>query len=503
MSLEFKKLNFKKFSWCLIKNPVFLKKYNWTPKLCFKVKKYIILVDVLYTNAYPHLLYNEEVVKVLRENRFVRVCIFISEKHDPSFILPYCLKNNIGLKNYNIYGDIETLVELDLEKSRKRKKTIKRDEGWFPSIILAKLQQLKNLKFRYILMDFARDFSKLKTKEKQLKLLCQYIDRIFTTENKFEGDKQSFVNLALFESFLEGRQTQNSDHVFHSFRVFIIGCIIIDEYYSLFKELYSKVFPKVKSFSIEYIWALTSIFHDVGYIKQNHLEALGFDVNSIEPQDIEKYNEALSTITSKASWQKQEYQETLENIVCLISKLQYQRNIAIPFMGIGEYTTGLRRNNRIENYLIDTYNSFLSHSVISCFDTAADIIKRINSLGIHRTKRKAFLFGHLYLAAISICYHDWHLWEELTLQKIFPLNFERYPFAALLIYIDTWDDYKRDKKRNILIDAFTICRKEFIVSVTWKEKEQYLKERIKYDSFKKAIIFPKYFSLKIHVSNEY
>ena len=481
--------DFKKFKWKPSTDKSFLDGYNFTPIFTFDNNGYTILVDILYTDSFPRRIYSTEIPKLLRARRNIRFCVLIKEDVSPKFIETYCKDNDYGLKTYNIHGEIETIVELDFERRVSVSREKVQDKGWFPKVILNELSSLTNITFGKILRNFITGINKCKNKRDSLDTVCKTIDKIFNSEKRFVGDKKQFVELAHFEQLVDINGVGSGEHVFHSFRVFLVGCIRIDRYYQIFVALYRKNFPGVRSFSIEYIWALTALFHDIGYRKQRNLKGMGIDTKKVDDEILGRYRSIMSQMTS-SNWKENEYQDALENIICLISKFQYQKIIRIPFSGIAEYSRGLKHNEKIERYLINVYNNMESHSVISCFDLAAFIVKNIDALGIKRTKSRVFLFNHLYLAAVAICFHDWRLWKELTAQKIFPLKFNRYPFASLLIYIDTWDDYNRANDCSgspIYIPTYEIGKDGAKVCIVWENKTAYEKEQIKYEGFVKAL----------------
>jgi len=81
------------------------------------------------------------------------------------------------------------------------------------------------------------------------------------------------------------------------------------------------------------------------------------------------------------------------------------------------------------------------------------------------------------------------------------LNMADFPLTALLIYLDTWDDYKREEgKDKISIDKFIITDDSVKVCLTWHNGGEYLDEKIKYDSFERNVLFSD-FRLEIAISN--
>lgn len=475
----------------IVNCPAFLKKYQWVPQLIFfePSAKLFIAVDVIFKQHFPKKIYETEVAKAIKENSSLRFCLFTPDLEFDG-LAKFCVPNKYGLK---IYSDtsINTLTPFDGEVVERvtRKKTKK--TGWFPKVILEEAKKVRKIHFAKLIVELSNKLEKNQQTEKQLDLIRKYIDKILKTHPSYVGSNMPFLNLSYFENLLKCSDIKCTDHVFHSARVFIIGCIIIDRFYDKFVA-YHKEILGVDKVNIEYIWLLASLFHDIGRIKQD-----GYRIYLVDPKkDDSGLREALGEQLSK-SWQDDVYKNALANLVELIKQCgKKKKNRERPFVG---NALGGAIDPKIANIFKEHYNKLKSHGVISCFELSADLLRKIEAAPVRRSK--AFLLYHLFPAALAIAFHDWKIWKELSDIKIFPINIKDYPFATLLIYIDTWDDYKRGQDEKITIEKFEINSKEVTVYLTWHEQKEYLKEKLKYDSFERNVLFSE-IRLKIEVSNK-
>jgi hypothetical protein len=244
---------------------------------------------------------------------------------------------------------------------------------------------------------------------------------------------------------------------------------------------------------VEYIWLLASLFHDIGRIQQVIYKFIYLGDSNKDDQDLRN---ALEESQSK-KWQDEVFKIALGNLVELINQSNKKNEDRDhPFVG---FALGGTIDSRVANVFKENYNKLKSHGVISCFELSTDLLRKIYAIA--KRKSHGFLFYHLFPAALAIAFHDWKIWKELSDIDIFPININDYPFASLLIYIDTWDDYKRGKDEKITINKFDLSDKEVTIYLTWHKQEEYLREKLKYDSFERNVLFNG-LKLKIEVSNK-
>jgi hypothetical protein len=144
---------------------------------------------------------------------------------------------------------------------------------------------------------------------------------------------------------------------------------------------------------------------------------------------------------------------------------------------------------------IRLYDEMRSHAVISAFDFLGDIFKKAGAADERR--HRPFVLTHAVPAALCILLHDWRIWRLAKKWKLFPVDASIIPMAALLIYLDTWDDYRRrGQEQRIFMRTYAVGRNGASVVVEWGDSEELQNEEIKYRAFKKALKNPP-FSLKI------
>lgn len=471
--------------------PTFLKKYKWIPKYLFfdKASKFYIAVDIIFNQQLSKKIYETEVVKIINDKPKLKVCLFSSLDYAYNNLKLFCKKHKFGLKIYSS-NSIDTIVPLGFEKIERLVVKKKQKTSWFPKAILSEVKKIKKIKFRKSIIDLAKKLDKSHGKDEQFSLICSCVNKMLKENPYYIGDNIPFMTLSNFENLLNFSKIKCKDHVFHSARVFLIGCIIIDKFYDKFIGYYEEILGSNK-ISIEYIWLLTSLFHDTGRIKQEGHKLFLSDPKKENPEIEEGIEEEMGK-----RWKEDQYKVSLGNVVELIKQsCKNKKSRDLPFTG---YALGGKIDSKMANILMESYNKRKSHGVISCFDLSADLLRK---MGASNFKSKTFLLYHIFPAVLAIALHDWKIWKELSEIKVFPIDIKNFPLAALLIYIDIWDDYKRNKEDKITIDKLNFDDSGVTVYLTWYKNNEYLDEKLKYASFERNVLFSD-LKLKIEVSNE-
>lgn len=471
--------------------PPSLKRYKWKPKYIFfnHTTKLYVAVDIIFNQQISRKIYQTEVVRALKNNPNLRVCLFSSLDYDFDYLKKFCKKYKFGLKVYDAVS-INTILPFASEKIETVVRKKPKKEGWFPQIILSEAKNIKKIKYKKTIIELVNKIEKCQSKDKQLFFIREAIDKMLKSSPSYIGNNIPFMRLSNFEDFFNFSDIKCKDHVFHSVRVFLIGCIIIDRFYDNFLNYYKEILGTDRV-SIEYIWLLTSLFHDIGRIKQDAYRIYLCNPNKDNFELKEKLSEELNK-----KWQDETYKNSLGNVVELI-KQSCKRNSKRdkPFVG---YALGGDIDEKIAGLLRESYNNLKSHGVISCFDLSSDLLGKIKAA---KYNNKTFLLYHIFPAVLSMAFHDWKIWKNLAELKIFPINIKNFPIASLLIFIDTWDDYKRDGEEKINIDRLTMDNNQVVVYLTWHKNRDYLDEKLKYDSFERNVLFSG-LKLKIEVSNK-
>jgi hypothetical protein len=102
---------------------------------------------------------------------------------------------------------------------------------------------------------------------------------------------------------------------------------------------------------------------------------------------------------------------------------------------------------------------------------------------------RPFVLTHAAPAALAILLHDWKKWPEQRKLKLIPVDGRILPMAALLIYIDTWDNYKRRSETDPLtyIESYEVNTEGANVHVVWGDSSKMQKDALGYEAYQKAI----------------
>lgn len=489
---DLKKIIMNKLGWKLVPlPPSFMSKYKWQPHCIFLSRsdnKYIA-GDIIYDDHWSRKIYENEAVRAMRENKNLEVCLFTPFYSPLERLQSFCKKQGFALKVFT-GGSVTSIVPLSFEKLPKIHRRVKGPEGWFPDSILKGVKDISNLKSKDELHKLAQSLENDRTHEGQLANIKTYLDRMLKEVPYLPADSLPFMRLSHYESMLKCSNIEYIDHTLHSARVFLFGCSVIDRFYDKFVEYYHQILTPTKV-NVEYMWLLSALFHDIGRIKQDTWKIYLADPNEEAPSLKTGVCEQMCK-----DWKKAEYMNVLCNLIELIKQSKTSPSGRdLPWTG---YALGGPLDEKLKNVFVESYNSLGSHGVIGCFEYASNILEKLTAL---RSQPKTFILYHLFPAMLAVAFHDHRIWPQLRELGIFPISMRDFPFPALLIYIDTWDDYKRSKGRAVSIDEIIFNGNEVTVKVTWSDAKAYRNEKIKYDSFSENVIFDD-ISLCIRVSNE-
>lgn len=307
-----------------------------------------------------------------------------------------------------------------------------------PVWVIDELPRLANLAqgFRAALAAFCRRYRHLLASgrisdEKQEDLLRNAFLSLLRSDRRFVGEYAPLELLRLFE---QSRQDNGSrDHYFHTFNNFLLGCIVINDSYRHFQTFRRSCFPGTRDWSIEYVWLLTVLFHDVGYPIQKRQETsqLIFGVPAI--------SEEQAVAERKQAWESPTYRVSRTQLVSLHSHLMQERINSdwspdpFPLQ---------------ENHPLDTAfaHSFLKqgHGVASCMRMLSYFFQSISRW----PQQRQFLARHIFVAGLSIPFHDWPVRKCLRDKGIAEISTARFPFAALLMFIDSIQEDRRGRTQS-------------------------------------------------------
>lgn len=475
--------------------PDWLTTSPWRPSFVLSENKRFLAVAVEWSGTVPRFIYRNVVHKQLlkkHKDLSVMVCIPADRVEQDQELATFCQEIKVDLRavipcigTEEISMPLPSLppkVQARGQTSAQQKKRgqprvhaeVLETDGQFPRPILDGVRNLPRLCFNQILTSFANKISRCAGNDKAaLALVRRTIDELLQSHPFFRVTSASFIRLENFEHLLNRIGGDTSDHVFHSFRVFLAGCPIVDRFYDQIQSNQCGVaICSDQDLRVEYSWLLASLFHDIGRVREGVREL----VVQVEG------DEFTEIVGSSARWSHPDYQ------------------LARRMLGsLGAYVAGGEtagwdggalddeRGVELTGAWIELYNTYSRHGVISAFDLLVDALKTMTAAG--ERKYRAFTVSHVVPAALAILLHDWRIWEQAKNWGLFPVDVKNNPLAALLIYLDTWDDFKRrGGSPPIIIADYVIDDSGAAVTVKWPSDDALEKEKRKYHSFSKALI---------------
>jgi hypothetical protein len=376
---------------------------------------------------------------------------------------------------------LTTIVETELDP--RVSCTIPHEAGYFPKAILDQAEGLNKLMFASTVDNFVekvRQIQKsdaIKIKEKTFKLVYSTIDTLISQHPSFTGTTKEFMRLAHFEELFSSVAPGSSEHVLHAFRVFLAGCPILNHFYDDFARAHRNYSDGCHAVRIEYAWLLTSIFHDIGRVKEGARTYAG----AILREELHDDDVSVHIAGNPARWEKPGYRDALRLLGSLAAYMGDADSGKWDGGGIGD-----EDGKKLEIEWIRIYDEFKWHGVIGGIDFLRAVCD--NARAADERKARPFVLAHAVPAALAIFLHDWRVHVDGRRWNLIPLSTKRFPLASLLHYVDTWDDYKRKgEEAFISIKDYTISGRKSQVLVEWGDEKLFHNEKIKYDSFQHVL----------------
>lgn len=401
---------------------------HWCPDYLIedtRYKKHVAFSIIYDAESFPNILC-QEVEKAMRN------CVF-----DFFFILKNellldifeesCCEKGFGLvldktgKPFLIRDAIKSIIPIKTASHA----------GHYPLWLTTEIKKINlgNSKFRTVIGDFSKEYLRLKSRkdfnwEREERLVINTIAEILKSDTRYSSGINSFEILSRFESFWHDIR----DHYFHSFHIFLLGLLILDHYKEEFIRYHKNVFPKYRSVSLEFLWLLTSIFHDVGY----PIAKLDDLIEGIYGVSTTPYEKETTSV-----WDDPVYKENLKQLISLFRFSLSDKKHRIDWH---PEVFGLK-NDPLDHIFRGSF--YECHGVAGCFRFLVDIFSEARRE--EDTETRFFLVNHIYPAALSIALHDKKFREKLSQDGITTIRLSRFPFATLLAYLDSLQEDRRDK----------------------------------------------------------
>jgi hypothetical protein len=216
------------------------------------------------------------------------------------------------------------------------------------------------------------------------------------------------------------------DHLFHTFHVFLIGCVIIDALYdevSKYHENQNKIPNNL--LKIEDSWLLISTFHDIAIPIQNAEKMiLSLTGNFYSLDANKKYFDIMSLLDSN---DRKQIKSNIIDILKLIS-LKLNKPLENPeILGCQSHELLYKLNHAILG------STFLINSIAK-----SDKDKRLDPNDINNLGLPIFI-------------HDYKIWKHFPENSI---SLNKFPLGFILIFCDNIQDFNRYNEFNEQFKGF-------------------------------------------------
>lgn len=456
-----------------------LKGVKWVPDLLLKYQSRLIAIDLNLCDIFP-VEGAKEIIKAKKQIKNFEFYFCVPQDYRYEQIFSECFKNGFGIIRLE-YTKITILLDPNAKEihSQQYQETRKKvsEKGHIPKKLLDYVGNFQNISYRAILKDFVSNYGKLKKgkniSKEEYDLVDKTVKKIFDNK-QFHYSSEPYLRLKYYEPLLSGTR----EHYLHSFQVMLMGCVVIDKYYGEFVKYYKNIFPNERDFSIEYIWLMVSIFHDIGYPSQKANNLIG---------ELYGYNEEISITGLDKIADKEDYRQAamqLQSFIrhCCCKKI---KNNWAPEMLDDE-------DPSIKDILRDHLIKQRSHGVTSCFQFLTRILRE--SKAASKRISRPLIVTHVIPAVASIALHDTGIWDKFRKLKIFPIHMTRFPFAVLLIFLDSLHDWKRNNLSEeipefAIFDGFVFANNCVEVKVYWNDPEKLARKLPEYQNVNNNIKF--------------
>jgi hypothetical protein len=224
------------------------------------------------------------------------------------------------------------------------------------------------------------------------------------------------------------------DHFFHSFQNYFLGLSAVSQLsdeFAAYKGL-AKLNWEVEPTDV---WFLTVIWHDAGYALQKFDNLFYASVGGEDEDDVGLKEVAIQRILERATTK-----QALRNISSLVARLLGPGTARTQFMLPRESTNIGDRARLVQTALVN--NVISSHGAYGAIRLYCDYCKDLDDL---EPEKGDLLQQTVLLAAASMPFHDWFFRKDVRdacgncriLTRVLP-------FAALLAFIDSVQDDRRD-----------------------------------------------------------
>lgn len=411
---------------------------RWRPLYSYRVGQMIWTVDIFRGDWIPRASAIQ--MSQARQNvPSLRPAFFVPENEDHEIIVELCLTHQIEI--IAKLGGVYDVLPLDKVPVAAPQAVV--SSCRLPPVLVEQIAQVQTLDvhFRDALKEFAQCYlDKISQPgwddETEQELLSDRLSNLLAVDERFEAPHDSLQTLRYVERYYSPESRR--DHYFHAFHTFLLGCRVMDQCGPNFAAPIAELIG-VPQLSCLYIWLLTALFHDVGYLQEpGDLERMAFGATS--PPTLPENGADLDFYVQQRlrHWDYPDYRKARTQLGALWQYLSDEQ-VSPPWHPVPDVPDYLSEQP-FDCALREAYIQG-SHGVASALRFLADFH------GLLRQEqdfaKMLFWSWHIYLAALSMPFHDRNFRLQLYRIDVHNLSTLRFPFASLLAFIDSIQDDRR------------------------------------------------------------
>lgn len=302
------------------------------------------------------------------------------------------------------------------------------------SELLDALPKLKNIAYSNELIAFERKYRKAKSFDDEYEICLETLTKLWSKYRKEKGA----VALKAFKEFepLLLEIPGYRDHMIHPFQVFLMGSIIIDNYYDEFKQAYNSKLQPAPLGSLDFAWLLCSTFHDFCYpIQMFESVSKRFFSEFLQIKNAP----SLSQFDSQKILLRKGQMKLIDQLVSLYCHYSNGPNNNWVF------DSQCKINEEIRFILLEKVSEKKNHAALSAL-TLLNTVLGEEIAQLDENYLEGAFSSAVYPAALAIALHDNAILRDLPRSN--NIVFDSMPLALLLIYCDNAQEFGRAKHRE-------------------------------------------------------
>ena len=302
------------------------------------------------------------------------------------------------------------------------------------SELLDSLPKLKNIAYSSELIAFERKYRKAKSFDDEYQICLDTLTKLWSKYRKEKG-ATALKAFKEFEPLLLDIPGYR-DHMIHPFQVFLMGSIIIDNYYPEFTQAYNSKLQPAPSGSLDFAWLLCATFHDFCYPIQMY--------ESVSKRFFSEFLQiknapSLSQFETDKILLRKGQMKLIDQLVSLYCHYNIGQNNNWVF------DSQCKINEEIRFILLQKVSEKKNHAALSAL-TLLNTVLGEKVAKLDDNYLEGAFSSAVYPAALAIALHDNAILRDLPRNNY--IIFDSMPLTLLLIYCDNAQEFGRAKSHE-------------------------------------------------------